>query len=376
MSIRLVALAVAAAAALYGVRTAITATPEPVARPAASATSETLEDGTVKLSTGSQSFVEVQTVGEASGGSTVTSPARVDFRDGAVAQVGVPLAGRVVTVHVKVGDFVRQGDALMTLDCPEAASTRASVQQTQATLREARATFERQTRMMTEGVGVERERIAAETRVSELEAELSRQQAAAAVVGAGSGTTVVVKAPIGGTVISRKASPGFTMQPGGDPGVEIGDPAAVWIVADVFERDLQQVRDAARVQVTLESLDGPLDGHVVSIGTVVAAGLRTAPVRIEVEGKGHLLRPGMFGKVSIDAPSSNMSLPTEAVLVRDGKESVVYVEKAPLIYMRRSVVVAQHVANGRVQIVSGISPGEKVVVKGALLLDGAADLLL
>jgi cobalt-zinc-cadmium efflux system membrane fusion protein len=114
----------------------------------------------------------------------------------------------------------------------------------------------------------------------------------------------------------------------------------------------------------------------MSVGTVVEAGLRTAPVRIAVEGKGHLLRPGMFGKVSIDAASSNMSLPTEAVLVRDGKESVVYVQKAPLTYVRRTVVVAQHIADGRVQIVSGIDPGEKVVVKGALLLDGAADLLL
>jgi cobalt-zinc-cadmium efflux system membrane fusion protein len=335
-----------------------------------------LEDGTVKLSPGSLSFVEVQAVGDAGGGSTVTSPARVDFRDGAVAQVGVPLAGRVLTVHVKVGDYVHQGDPLLTLDCPEAASTRASVQQTQATLREARATLERQNRMIAEGVGVERERIAAETRVSELEAELTRLQAAAAFAGGGAGTTVVVKAPIGGTVISRKASPGLTMQPGGEPGVEIGDPAAVWVVADVFERDLQLVRDAARVQVRLESVDGVLEGHVMSVGTVVEAGLRTAPVRIAVEGKGHVLRPGMFGKVSIEAASSNMSLPTEAVLVRDGKESVVFVEKAPLTYVRRTVVVAQHVAEGRVQIVSGLDPGDKVVVKGALLLDGAADLLL
>jgi len=48
----------------------------------------------------------------------------------------------------------------------------------------------------------------------------------------------------------------------------------------------------------------------------------------------------------------------------------------PLTYARRTVVVAQHVADGRVQIVSGLRPGERVVVKGALLLDGAADLLL
>ena len=55
--------------------------------------------------------------------------------------------------------------------------------------------------------------------------------------------------------------------------------------------------------------------------------------------------------------------------------SVVYVQRDDLTFVRRRVVVAQPV-DGRVQIVSGLTPGEKVVVRGALLLDGAADQLL
>jgi cobalt-zinc-cadmium efflux system membrane fusion protein len=63
------------------------------------------------------------------------------------------------------------------------------------------------------------------------------------------------------------------------------------------------------------------------------------------------------------------------VLIKDGKESVVYVEKDPLTFERRTVSVAQPVG-GRVQITSGLAPGDKVVVKGALLLDGSAEQLL
>ncbi len=72
---------------------------------------------------------------------------------------------------------------------------------------------------------------------------------------------------------------------------------------------------------------------------------------------------------------AGLTLPVNAVLIKDGKDPVVYVQKDPLTFVRRRVVVAQPV-EGRVQIVSGLSPGEKVVVRGALLLDGSADQLL
>jgi len=84
----------------------------------------------------------------------------------------------------------------------------------------------------------------------------------------------------------------------------------------------------------------------------------------------------MYGRVQIDSATVNLTLPTEAILIKDGKESFVYVEKDPLTFVRRPVVVAQHAETGRVQIVSGIAPGDKVVVRGALLLDGSVDQLL
>src|SRR5262249_38740379 len=194
--------------------------------------------------------------------------------------------------------------------------------------------------------------------------------------GVGTGTSVVLRAPIAGTVISRKATVGMAVQKGSDPIVEIGNPSAVWIVADTFERDLPLVHEAARVRVQLSSLNKTLEGRVTSIGSVVATGLRTAPVRISVDTDGMLLRPGMYGRVQIEGAAKDLTVPTDAILIRDGKESVVYVQKDPLTYVRRTIVVGAHGDNGRVQIVSGISPGDKVVVRGALLLDGSADQLL
>ena len=288
--------------------------------------------------------------------------------------MGAPLEGRVVTVHVLVGQRVSAGDQLVTLDCPEAATMRAAAAVAQASLREASIELERQRRMQKEGVGVERDVVATETRVSTAEAELSRVEAGAASIGKGTATAVVVRAPIDGIVIGRKASAGMAVQRGGDPLVEIGDTARLWIVADVFERDLAHIR-RARGAGSSSRRERELQGRVTSVGSVVASGLRTAPVFLAIDGRGAPLRPGMYGRVQIDAADAGLTLPVDAVLIKDGKDPVVYVQQDPLTFVRRRVVVAQPV-QGRVQVVSGLSPGEKVVVRGALLLDGSADQLL
>jgi cobalt-zinc-cadmium efflux system membrane fusion protein len=292
-----------------------------------------------------------------------------------MTQVGAPLEGRVLTVHVLVGQRVGVGDPLVTLDCPEAAGMRSAAAVSQSSLREARIELDRQRRMQQEGVGIAREVVAAETKVSAAEAELARVEAGAVSIGKGAASAVVVRAPIGGIVIARKASAGMAVQRGGDPLVEVGDTSALWIVADVFERDLSHVHQGARSRIQFSSVDRQMEGRVTSVGSVVTSGLRTAPVFLTIDSHGASLRPGMYGRVEIDAAHASLTLPVSAVLIKDGKDPVVYVQRDPLTFVRRRVVVAQPV-EGRVQIVSGLSPGEKVVVRGALLLDGSSDQLL
>jgi cobalt-zinc-cadmium efflux system membrane fusion protein len=333
------------------------------------------QDGIVKIREASRPFIEVEEVSGAKTDSTISAPARMEFRDGAVSQVGVPLDGRVQTVHVSLGQQVQRGDALVTLDCPDAAATRASVEVAQAALREARSELERQRRMQKEGVGTERDLVSAETKVSSSEAEVARAESAAGSIGNGTATAVVVRAPIAGIVIIRKASVGMAVQHGGDPLFEIGDASSLWVVADVFERDLRGVRTGSKGRIAFPSVGHDIDGRVASVGAVVGSGLRTAPVYLTIEGARPALRPGTYGRVEIQIADAAVTLPTSAVLIKDGMDPVVYVQQDALTYQRRSVVIAQPV-EGRVQVVSGLSPGDKVVVRGALLLDGSADQLL
>jgi cobalt-zinc-cadmium efflux system membrane fusion protein len=317
----------------------------------------------------------VEPVAAVSGSFDIRVPARAEFKDGAVSRVGAPAGGRVVAVAVRTGDRVRAGQALLTLASPDAASARNAQASARAALREAQASFDRQSRMMREGVGIERERLEAELRLSQAQAETDRAEATAALLGDGRGADLVVRSPLSGTVIALKASVGAAVEPGGEPLVEVGDPDAVWIVADVNDHDLPLVAEGAVAEVTLNAPTSTLPARVVSVGSVVDNALRTAPVRLALEVPVPGLRPGTFGRARIKTVAHGATLPAEAVLIRGGTQYIVYVAKGDDAFERRSVVVGRPL-DGRVQILSGLAPGDRVVVSGALLLDGSAEQLL
>jgi cobalt-zinc-cadmium efflux system membrane fusion protein len=242
-------------------------------------------------------------------------------------------------------------------------------------LREAQAGLDRQDRMMDQGVGIARDRLAAEIHLEEAQAEVERARATAAFVGEGQGATVTLRSPIAGVVLTIKATRGATVAPGGDTLIEVGDPAQLWIVADVPERELSQIVEGSRARFELTTNADPLDARVTSIGSVVSTGLRTAPVRMALESPPAGLRPGTYGWVSLEGGDGTMTLPVEAVLIKDGKDSVVYVAKDEQTFERRVVTVGRPL-DGRVPVVSGLQAGERVVVRGALLLDGSGEQLL
>jgi cobalt-zinc-cadmium efflux system membrane fusion protein len=333
-------------------------------------------DGTVRLSRQSTPYVVTEKVARGASSPVVLAPARLAFRDGAISQVATPIVGRIAEIHVKAGDRVKPGDALITISSPDAAAARAQLAAASAEHDAAVQEASRQGAMEKAGVGVETERVAARSHLRQTEAELARTQTTVAMLGGGGGSTVVLRAPIEGTVIARHTTVGAVAQPGGDPLIEIGNPTALWVIADVFERDLAHVQTGAAVDIELSTRTAPLTGHVMAIGSALTGALRTAPVTIALDAPGPDVRAGMFARAAIKAPeATGIVIPSESVLIEDGKTYLVYVRTGEDLFVARKVDVGPSI-NGKVEILRGLAEGEQVVVKGALLLDGAAEQLL
>lgn len=334
-------------------------------------------DNRIGVAPGSLPFVRTEPVSR--GGSThpVEAPARVAFRDGAVAQVGAPVAGRVEEVHVRLGDRVRAGAKLVTLGSSDAAGARAELRRAGSIVHAARLELERQKTLSERGVGLARDRVEAEAALAQAETELARTRHSNALLGRDKGGQVVIRSPIDGVVLRRAATPSAVVEPGGEPLLEIGDPTALWIVADVFSDEVELVSDGARATVEVPGVPKPANARVAAVGGAVDPRTRRAPVWLLLDDVVPHIRAGTYVRVMIEAGDpAKAVVPTSAVVLKDGTHAVVYVATdQPGVFERRPVAVGRPV-RGRIPVLEGLAAGDEVVVEGALLLDGAADSLL
>lgn len=333
-------------------------------------------DGLIHIDPGSRPYVDVKPVVMEPEHAAIRAPARVSFRDGAVSKVGAPIPGRVMKLHVEAGQRVKVNDPLVTIASPEASGFHMDLQRARIELQTARDQLNRQTEMVKKGVGREYERVLAQHAVEEAQAKLRHAQKAVSLLGQSSGGTVVVTSQINGTVLRKYATVGAQVEPGGDPLVELGNPDALWVVAEVFQDDLLMVSEKAPVTLEFAALPQPVPGHVEGLGVLIDTGLRRAPVYIVIDGDVPGLTPGMFARANIQSPAKDgVTVPKTAVLIKDGKTSVVYVEESEGAFARREVLMG-HTFGDYVQILSGIKPGERIAVTGALLIDAAAQQIL
>jgi cobalt-zinc-cadmium efflux system membrane fusion protein len=149
----------------------------------------------------------------------------------------------------------------------------------------------------------------------------------------------------------------------------VADLDVLQVVADVYERDLDLVHQGQVATVTVEAYPGAsFPAAIAAIGDVVDPITRTIKVRAWVNNELHKLKPEMFARLNIDVGNggSFIALPKEAVLEIDGKEYV-YVAEGENHFVKHEVKVGT-ASGDQVRILEGLSPGERVVTKGAILL--------
>lgn len=335
------------------------------------------DDDLFALPSASRPYVQIETVAQLTEHATIRAPARVAFRDGGLSRIGPPVAGRVVKLHVDVGDRVKVGQPLLTITSPMASEFHMELARARIDVATTRDQLDRQTKMVSEGVGRVHERIFAEHRLAEAQAKLRHAQKTVSLLGKSSNGTVVVVAMIEGTVLRRSVTLGAQVQPGGDPLIEIGNPKALRAVAEVFQDDLPLVSAGAEVTLEFANLTTPVTGRVEGLGVLVDTGLRRAPIYVSFDAAEPGLTPGMFGRASIKtALPTGVTIPRSAVLIKNGGTPVVFVEQGEAGQFSRRAVTVGHSFAGYVQVLAGLEPGERVVVAGALLIDGTVQRVL
>ena len=235
-----------------------------------------LPPGEVKLQQVPE-FVKVAEVQVSSEGAPTDATAKVAFDEGRVSRVGTPVSGRVLELRVQPGDRVKKGQPLLVIASPDAESAFADFIAARADAAVTEKNLERQRRLLADQAVSQKEVLQAEGDATKARAARARALARLEVLGIsaddpnGRPSRYLLRAPIDGVVVDRPANPGMEVRAdSGAPLVTVADLSRLWVLADVFERDVGAVAKGGKAEVRVAAWPGRTwEGKVAYVGDVV-----------------------------------------------------------------------------------------------------------
>ncbi len=311
-----------------------------------------------------------------------------------------PYSGRVTKMIAKPGDFVKQGAPLLTLEASEFVqgqndliTAAAAASKAKSTLNLAEINEKRQHELydakaaaqkdwqqsQADLAGARNDLRSAEIALAAVhnrlrilgksDAEITSLEAAHQM-----SPEAVVSAPISGTVTDRQVGLGQYIQSGAsNPVYTIGDLSTLWFIANVREQDAPSVHVGDPVEVHVLAYPGRVfKAKITYVAASIDPNTRRLPVRAELDNPDGALKPEMFASFSILTGGEDAApgVP-ESGVVYEGETARVWVVKDDGSVALRPIRIGK-VSNGVVEVLDGVSPGDKVVVSGALFIDRAA----
>lgn len=314
----------------------------------------------------------------------------VALDDTRTARIGALVEGVVDATRVNVGDRVRTGAVLAGLhshavhdgwgDYRKAVADRRRIEQELAFATE---TVARTERLLADkaapALEVERARSARAAAVEHLamaSAEVQRARESLEHLGLSIGSEsdaraaeiIPVRTPQAGVVLEKLVTTGTAVTPG-TPLFVVSDTASLWVLAEIDEAVLAQVKLGAPVQVQVPAYPAErFPATVTQIGDTIDPATRRVVLRCQVHNADGRLKPGMFARLQLEVAATVPTVHVPVDAVQDiGERRVVFVPAADGRYVPRDVEIGAERA-GRVEIRRGLSAGDRVVVRGAFLL--------
>lgn len=316
---------------------------------------------------------------------SVAAPGKVEANANRLSHVVLPLAGHITSVLVKIGDFVRQGQTVLTIESAEADAAVSSFKQAQAAVTQAKSALakgqmdlDRQKDLYDHGAVPQKEVFNAQAVTVQAQAAVEQAQAATdqarrrlEILGIGTGTygqRVTIHAPISGKVLEMTVVNGEFRNDLSAPLMTIADLSSVWVTTDVPETAIRLVKLGEHVKIELAAYPGEtFRGRVALISDTVEPQTRTVKVRAELANPDGRFKPEMFGNIHLaEQTELRPTVPASAIIATDGL-SLVWRETSKGVFEKAAVTTGAQVGE-RVAILSGLQANDRVVVDGVMLL--------
>ncbi len=311
----------------------------------------------------------------------------ISFNDDMVVQVFTPYAGRIVTINGEIGQDVKKGDVLFTIDSPDLLQAESSLIAAAGVMKLTSRNLVRQQQLVSTHAAAEKDYEQAVSDQQTAEGALHTARDGLRVYGKNeadidriiekrlANSILIVRSPISGRITARNASPGLFVQPGNAPApYSVANINSMWMVANVAETDSPFFQIGQPVTVSVDAFPGhEFDGKIMMIDAMVDPNTRRVLVRSEVKNPNHELRSGMFANFVIRTrqPTPSLAVPLDGVVREPDGTMTVWVAEQRRRF-RRHVVRTGMSRDGYWQILGGLAPGESVAVADALFLSNTA----
>jgi cobalt-zinc-cadmium efflux system membrane fusion protein len=290
-----------------------------------------------------------------------------------ISQVSGPV-GRIVVVP---GQIVKAGQPMLYVSSPDFAQLRSNYIKASDAHALAHKNYARAQDLYAHHAIAERDLQAAESAEVQAQADLEAAEQSLRIVGItrpsdmvkATSPEVSVAAPISGEVVERLVSPGQLLQGGNTQCFTISDMRTVWVMVNVYQQDLANVRigDAAKIQT--DAYPDVFTGKISYVGAALDPNTRTLQARVVTANPHEELKKDMYVNVLLHAGTiqNALVLPDSAVLRNNDNEPFVYVDEGNNKFGERLVKIGPS-GDGKTQILSGIKPGDRVIADGSLFL--------
>ncbi|HEY3132324.1 MAG TPA: efflux RND transporter periplasmic adaptor subunit [Acidobacteriota bacterium] len=324
--------------------------------------------------------VKVATATRGSIEETVQIPGTIAALPNQDVKVSSLVAGRILEVRVAEGEMVRKGQLIARIDSTtygqQRDQARASLQQAEANLESARKDAARNRSLYEKGIAAGKEVQDSEAQVRVTQAEVEKMKAALETAQLQVARTQIY-VPISGIVLHRLLSTGEQVSgTASDPILEVANLDVVEMEARIPSRYLGRARAGQKLRVTTQSFSGQLfQGDIIAIGGAVDPATDTVQVRLRVQNSGNRLKIGMFGQgeLAVQRHSDTTLVPASA-LVKAENEMRVYVVQGDMATKKTVQVGIQN--HDQVEILSGLTAGEKVLTSGNYGLEDKAHVVI
>jgi cobalt-zinc-cadmium efflux system membrane fusion protein len=294
------------------------------------------------------------------------------------------VSGPVSRIVVVPGQGVERGQPMLYVASPDYSQLRSNYLKAKDAYALAQKSYARAKDLYEHHAIAEQNLEQAESTEVQAQGDLTAAEAALKVLGVADPNSLLtappsfeasVKAPIRGQVVEQNVAVGQLLQPGATQCFMISDTSTVWVLVNVYQKDLPYVRVGDMVDIHTDSYPDTFHGRISYVAAALDPNTRTLQARIETANPGQKLKKDMYVSAAVDAGTiqNAIALPDAAILRDTENQPFVYVEQSGNQFGRRSVTLGESI-KGQTAITSGLKPGDRVIGNGSLFLQFANSL--